>query len=433
MPFTRRQFLKGATAAAALASSHVLGRVRPAHAAVVDPILVLINLNGGNDPLNTLVPMNNVGAPQRALYDQLRPDLAIPISALGATEIAPDPVLGTRLALHPQLTGLKGLFDEGKVALINGAGIANSSLSHFVAEDVWFTANPDGRTGTGWVGRHVDETFGGDDPRVISFGTTANTTLAGAASGGIATVAIDLFDLPEDRAYKDLPARRAAWETIFADGGRAGRFSDIVARSGGTLVEMADVFGGIQTRGWGSRNDTASTKIGRELRDVASILRHDQQFPGSSTELRFFHTAQGGFDTHASQGALDPTTGHPMLMRDLDQALTGFQRDIESLGVADRVITLAYSEFGRRASQNGTGSGAGTDHGRGGLVVAVGSPVAGGHYGRVPGLDDLDADGNLKVLIDFRRIYTTVIDQWLGGDHRDVLPGAPFSPVSFLG
>jgi uncharacterized protein (DUF1501 family) len=434
LDLTRRQFLKGASATALMAGTHVLSLARPASGAdFAGRVLVLINLNGGNDALNTVMPLNDVGAPMRSLYQSLRPDLAIPTSALAGFELGPDPVLGTDLALHPQCAGLKTLYDEGKLALVNGVGLAESPLSHFDAENVWFTGDPSAPKGTGWIGRQMDVTWGDGDARAIAFGDgPADAFTANACDVlGVRTL-VDL-ELPDDPwpRYGDLAARTAAWNAVYGEN-RGPGMTDTIAASGATLVNKASLFGQIQTTGWGSLNETETWGIGRELRETASVLRFDAPLPGSNSGVCFYHVRQNNFDTHSRQGTTDPAGGHPRLMDQLSRALYGFQRDLEAIGVADKVVTLCFSEFGRRAYQNDSGSSAGTDHGRGGMLMLVGNGVAGGLHGMLPALDDLDPWDNLKVNTDFRGVYASLIDDWLGSNHTAVLPGGPFAKVPVI-
>ena len=218
----------------------------------------------------------------------LRPDLAIPTNLLGATEIAPDPDLGTRLALHPNLPGLKALFDQGRLALVNGVGIDGSSLSHFEAEEVWYSGNPAGLGGTGWVGRHLDTLFNDGLPRAISFGQGVNASLPGLLNDAIGARSVDRFGLPEGEG--DLAARRHAWDEIFAEARLPGTLASRAARSGEILLSTADILSQVETSGWGSYNDN-QYGLGEDLRDVASILRHDALDPGNATGLCFFHVA----------------------------------------------------------------------------------------------------------------------------------------------
>jgi uncharacterized protein (DUF1501 family) len=222
------------------------------------------------------------------------------------------------------------------------------------------------------------------------------------------------------------------WDAIYAEGRAPGSLTERVARSARLALAATDNLENVDTTAWGSYNDTPSSTLGYDLRDVASILRHDIRHPGDATGLCFFHVTLGGFDTHTHQGTISSERGHGQLMRSVSTALDAFQRDLADIGAADRVVTLVYSEFGRRAYQNGSRGSAGTDHGRGGLAMLMGERVAGGLHGQVPDLADLDDDGNLKITTDYRRIYAALIDDWLGGDHRNVLTGGPFEPLPLL-
>jgi uncharacterized protein (DUF1501 family) len=434
MKLTRRTFLKSASATAVLASTHVLSFTSRASAAAGGGrILVLIDLSGGNDGLNTVIPLNNVGAAQRSLYDTMRPDLGIPLSALSGTGVDPDPDRGTDLAMHPVMTGMKTLYDEGKVAVVNGAGLDNSSLSHFQAEKVWFAGDPQGLSGTGWMGRQMDiaPTLA---PRAISFNSEVNPTFLSLQSSVLGVGSLDNFDLPDDPdgSYRDLSNRLPVWQAMYGDARPPGSLVERVGQSGGTLVQMIQTLDQVETSGWGSNNDGVNFSFARNLRHVASILRHDALNPGSASGLCFFHVTTGGYDTHSQQGTTDTGDGHPRLLDRLSRALFNFQRDLEGLGIDADVATVVYSEFGRRGYQNDSGSSAGTDHGRSGTMFLVGTPVAGGVHTGLPDLANLDGSGSLEVKIDFREVYAAVIDQWLGGDHTAILPGAPFTPPSLF-
>jgi uncharacterized protein (DUF1501 family) len=433
MKLSRRSFLKGSTASAVVASSHVLGFASRAFAAggPEAPILVLVNLSGGNDLLNTVVPLDDVGAPQRTLYETLRPDLALPPSALEGMAVGDDPALGTALALHPQLAGLKQLHDEGRVAFVLGAGIAGSSLSHFDAEKAWFFGRPDVRVHTtGWIGRQLDLAADGR-PHAVSFGGEVSPVFDAELSDALGVGHVDSFDLPDDpvQEWRNGAARAEALRALLALP-RSG-MRETAARSGRVVLDQAEFLGGVATTGWGSSLESEGG-AGRSLREIASILRHDALHPGSASGFRFYHVRITGFDTHAQQGTLDPAWGQPRLLSDLSRWLGGFQQDLDALGLSDRVLTLVYSEFGRRVAQSGSGREAGTDHGAGGLMFLMGDRVVGGLHGALPRLDQLDADGNLAVSVDFRRVYAAVIDDFLGGDHTPLLAGAPFAKLPVI-
>jgi uncharacterized protein (DUF1501 family) len=431
MRINRRQFLKGASASAFLASTNVLaGALRRANAFTADGrAIVLINLSGGNDYLNTVIPLNDVGAPQRSTYVSVRPDLAIPTSALAATDIGADGA-GTTLALHPQMSQLAGLFGEGKVAVVNGVSYPNHSLSHFEAEAVWWAGalNPQG---TGWVGRYLDAALPYDVTHAISFGSEVNPTIIAANADVLGVREIARFGLPDDREdnYEDLVNRKPAWSDIFQAARAPGSAAEKVARSGKSLIDKSTLFQTIEVEGWGSNNEGGASDLAFQMMQIASVLRHDQAnqgTPSNQTGLSFFHTQIGGFDTHSEQGREDAGAWHPSLLRWVSEAMTGFQRDLEALGLADKVVTITYSEFGRRIEQNDSGNSAGTDHGTSNVMFLMSDPsvLNGGVYSRMPDLSDPDDSGNMKMQVDFRQVYASVIDQWLSGAHAPLLGGS---------
>jgi uncharacterized protein (DUF1501 family) len=431
MRINRRQFLKGASASAFLAGNNVLAlAAKRASAFSADGrAVVLINLSGGNDYLNTVIPLDDVGANNRSVYQSSRPDLAVPLSSLAATQIAPCPVLGTGLALHPQMTGLATLFAEGKLAVVNGVGYPNHSLSHFEAEAVWWAGNPSPQ-GTGWMGRYLDASLPLDVTHALSFGGEVNPTFLATAADALGVREVARFGLPDDQDYSDVDNRRLAWEAIYADP-RAAMAAN-VSRSGLNLIEKSALFETIEVEGWGSNNEGGASDLAFQMMQVASVLRHDLLNAGSpsqQTGLSFFHTQIGGFDTHSEQGREDPGAWHPSLVRWISEAMTAFQRDLEGLGIADKVVTVVYSEFGRRIEQNDSGNTAGTDHGTTNAMLVMGdaSIVNGGTHGQFPDLGDPDGNDNMRIHVDFRQVYASVIDQWLGGNHVPLL--GSFTPL----
>ena len=437
MRIDRRQFLKGASASALLASTNVLAfAAKRANAFTADGrVVVLINLSGGNDYLNTVIPLNDVGAPQRSVYEASRPDLALPLSSLSATEIAPCAVLGTGLALHPQMSGLATLYQEGKLAVVNGVGYPNHSLSHFEAEEVWWAGNTTPQ-GSGWMGRFLDTGLPLDVTHALSFGGEVNRTFVGQVADALGVREVQNFGLPDDREneFRDLDNRRPAWEQIYTDARDVATMVGRIARSGNNLIEKSALFPTIEIEGWGSNNEGGSSDLAFQLMQVASVLRHDQAHAGTPSEqtgLSFFHVTIGGFDTHSEQGGDDGGMWHPTLLRWLSEAMTAFQRDLEGLGLADKVATLTYSEFGRRVEQNDSGRTAGTDHGTANCMLVMGDAALlnGGVYGQMPDLSDQDDHGNLEIHVDFRQVYATLIDQWLSGNHVPLLGAQTTLPL----
>jgi len=434
MRVTRRRFIQGAGATALVAGAHVLALPRRARAALpVDPVVVLVELSGGNDALNTVVPLNNVGVPQRSLYDAYRPDLAIPAVDLAATQIGVDPVNGTGLALHPALTGLAGLYGMGTLAVLNGVGISGTApFDHAQAAEIWAAGDPAGFAGTGWVGRYTDGELDPALPHALSLGVRASPTFASTAMNALGAPTLDPFALPDDPLFPDLAARRAAWQAIFAADAGDDALVAALRRAGAQALASEPTFSAVVFDGWGSQLENGPSPLHEDLHQVVSLLRYDVLFPAAASGIGLFHVVQPGYDTHAQQGTDNSGDRHATLLSQLSDALAKFYADLVALGLEGRVLVLAYSEFGRRARQNGVGEEAGTDHGSPGCVFALGGAVVGGVYGALPGLDALDAVGNPPVLCDFRRVYATVIARWLGATPDDFLPGGPFTPIDFL-
>jgi uncharacterized protein (DUF1501 family) len=429
MRINRRQFLKGASASAFLASSNVLAlAAKRANAFTADGrALVLINLSGGNDFLNTVIPLDDVGAPLRSTYQSVRPDLAIPVSSLGGTQIGNCPVLGAQLALHPQMGGLATLYQEGKLALVNGVGYPNHSLSHFEAEEVWWAGNTTPQ-GNGWIGRFLDTGLPLDVTHALSFNGEVNTSFVGNIADALGVREVQNFGLPDDRddQFRDLDNRRPAWEQIYVDARDAASMAGRIARAGNNLIEKSALFPTIEVEGWGSLNENGNSDLAFQLLQVASVLRYDQAHAGTPSEqtgLSFFHVSIGGFDTHSEQGGDDGAMWHPTLLRWVSEAMTAFQRDLEAMGLGDKVATVVYSEFGRRIEQNDSGRTAGTDHGTANcmLVMADDTVLNGGVYGQMPDISNPDDHGNMEIHVDFRQVYASVIDQWLSGNHVPLL------------
>ena len=436
MPITRREFIqRGAIAAAAITAPHPLLRAmfgaRTAYAAgPPGAILVLIQLEGGNDGLNMVIPIDGT---QRSLYDTARPNLAVPAANLPPTEIDVDPVKTNRLALHPTMTGLKTLYNAGKVAVVNGVGYANQSLSHFRSEDIWFSANPTSAFSTGWFGRYLESAFTPSDIVAVDVNETLNPIFVCPSCNVLAVRRLADFVLPDDPLYPDLAAKKAALQAMYAVEADPMDTADVqlaIGTSGDAMLGKIDDYAAVGT-GWSSHLDPVSGSLAKRLKQVASILRYDATGPTSPTGARFFHVRLGGFDTHTQQGTL--TGSQPLLLQRTSDSIKAFYDDLVDLGLSSKVLMMTFSEFGRRVAENGGAGTAGTDHGAASPLLVVGDAVNGGVHGTLPALNDLDK-GNLKYHTDFRQVYATIIDKWLGnaGDHVPLLPGAPFTTLGFL-
>jgi uncharacterized protein (DUF1501 family) len=435
MGLTRRQFLERTLlATAALTAPHPLARAlglgpRTANAAPGDPILVLVQLEGGNDGLNMVIPASGT---QQATYLAKRPVLGI---SSGLLTLDPDPS-GTTLALHPNMSGLATLYDEGKLAVVNGVGYAGQSLSHFRSEDIWFGGIPS--TGTfqyGWFGRFLDQ----EHPGVlmsVAINETLNPLFFSQASNVLAVRSLVDFVLPDDPLFPDLPAKEAALESAYGiEAALPPGLQATIGASGDILLGKIVDYDAVSLS-WGSNLNPLSFRLAKRLKEVASIIRHDIVNPGNPTDARFFHVRLGGFDTHTNQA-----TRHAALLDQLSQALLAFWRDMEAIGADGRVIVMTFSEFGRRVAENGGLTNAGSDHGAAAPLLVIGPPsgashLAGGIHGALPSLETPDLEGgrNLAWHTDFRRVYATVMERWLGLTPAEVTSvlGAPFTSLPFL-
>jgi uncharacterized protein (DUF1501 family) len=431
----RRRFLQtGMATAAALTTPIAFPRAfgpRSAHAAgPEDPIFVFVQLKGGNDGLNTVIPMDDTGpVPQRSLYEAARPNIQVPTSALAATQIDNDPEKGTALALHPSMPEMKGLYDQGKVAVLNGIGYPGQNLSHFRSEDFWLGGKISGPFSGGWLGHYLDANYTPSDMVALDAAKTMSPAFFSETANVLAVKKISQFVLPTDDLYPDTAAKRAALNAAYAaeaDPALTDGLQLSVGTSGDVLLGKIDEFAAVETR-WGANVGNANGRLADRLLEIASVIRHDV-LVRPPLGVRYFHCEEGGFDTHTAQGSL--TGRQPDLLARVSKSLAAFWQDMVDLGVQDRVLILTMSEFGRRVAENG---GQGTDHGAASCMFAIGDTVQGGVHGTVPALDDLDR-GNLKFHTDFRRVYATVIDRWLQspGAHTALLPDAPHAMLDFL-
>ena len=416
-PYTRRLFLqRGAALASALASTPWF--VERSAAAMLAPpglastpgapedhILVVVQLAGGNDGLNTVVP---VSLPE---YHDARPGIAVrerDALALG----------GSGLALHPALTGLKSLYDDGLVSIIQGVGYPNPNRSHFASMDVWHTAQTAAR-GRGWLGRYFDnECAGAPRPDIgVAIGDETPLAMQGQTVRPITFEDAHSFDFAPARRDEALAG---AYGAVMDAGVLPGTPADsnaaflmrtaLDARLTGDRITDAVAVPALA--------DYPRTGLAQQLKTAAAMIR-------AGLPTRVYYVSITGFDTHAGQGGASGR--HAQRLAEVGGALDAFQRDLRAAGDDARVLTLVFSEFGRRVGQNASG---GTDHGAAAPMLLVGPMVRPGLLGAHPSLRDLD-QGDLKYSIDFRRVYATALDRWMGADSRAVL-GAGYHPIPAL-
>jgi uncharacterized protein (DUF1501 family) len=410
MKVTRRQFMQGGVAAftVTFAAPEFLSDLALAQGARVRNLVVLY-LSGGNDSLSMLVPYND------PFYYSRRPNIGIPAGNI--LQVGTD-ASKVALGLHPRLTGLKQIFDQGRLALIQRTGYANQSRSHFQGTDIWSTADPANSTGLGWVGRYLDSLPSPLDP-LIGWNTTRDLPHV-LQSGHVAVPAI-----PNPATYSFLSPNGGA--EAAAERATALRINSHVPVN---QPELAFVYGSAQAAMatldrvatvasyGGTAAYPANSGFAQALKAVAGAMVR-----GIGT--RIYYVTTGGFDTHSAQNPANGTYAN--LMTTLNDGLFAFYTDLNNQGLLTDTLVLSFSEFGRRISENGSN---GTDHGAASVMMAMGGRVNGGLYGTAPVLNLDPANptlensaGDVHFETDFRSVYAQVIEQWLGADSRAILNG----------
>ncbi len=367
------------------------------------PVLVSVFLSGGLDSLSTLSP---VADPD---YRRLRPQLALPDSNLGFSEDG-------RLRWHPAAASLRQLHLEGKLAVLPAIGYTNADQSHFTSRHFWEVGATDVGLRTGWLGRYLDRAGGGDNPlQGLSLDGELSPVLATSRVPVAALRGADGYGFWARNVWGEVEGRML--EAI-AGLGAARRSRDRALGQAADVATQADVL----------RRQLTPFRTKDGFGSPVAYPEHRSQFPKRLAGLAAMlaaglplHcvalTAYGMYDTHSDQP--DQLAGGLKLTAD---SLLAFQRDLEARGLADRVLTLVWSEFGRRAAENGS---RGTDHGAAGIGFVLGSRVRGRMIGELPSLrGGLDDHGNIRATSDFRALYASVLEQWLGHDADGVIPGA---------
>ena len=372
-----------------------------------DTVLVVLQLSGGNDFLNSIVPYSN------PLYFDNRPNVRIP-----EDQVLP---INDHLGFNPNMAPLKTLYDEGKVAIIQGVGYPNPNRSHFRSMDIWATCEPDTLGVEGWLGRVIkalDPTgenvltavnFGRGMPRSLAMEGVPVASVGDLNSYGLLT---DIEKENEREEALDLFGR------MYAPAIGKGAVNDFIRRTGIEAMKGADILGTAPAK-YNSEIEYLLGNIGGYLKDMVQV--HNAQF---GTRVFFTTAPYNIFDTHANQAV-----GHSNLLNDVAVNVDSYMSDLRQLDISDNVTTLLYSEFGRRAKDNGSG----TDHGTGGVAFVIGENVKGGLYGEYPSLkeNELEDGGNLQHNTDFRSIYTTLLEKWMGLDAKPIVGGS-YEQLGFL-
>lgn len=374
---------------------------------VKDPVLAVMSLSGGNDGMNTVIPYNN------PRYRDYRPtlgiaeDLIIPIT--------------DQLGLHPAMAPLKKYWDEGHLAIIQGIGYPHGSLSHFRSMDIWATCEPDELGLTGWLGSviHDVDPTGENVLTGVNFGRGLPRSLA---KEGVPVASVG--DLGSYGLLTDYGAEAQRNEALdlfgrmYAPAIGQGAVDDYIRRTGIEALKGADILSTAPGM-YRSEVEYGNSAMGGYLRDMAQV--HNANF---GTRVLFTTAPYNIFDTHANQAV-----GQANLLQDVASNIDSFITDLRQLGKSDNVTLFFYSEFGRRAMDNGSG----TDHGTGGVAFAIGDHVKGGLYGEYPSLEpnELEDGGNLLHNVDFRSAYTTLLDRWMGLDARAIV-GGNYEALDFI-
>ncbi len=414
MQFTRREFLKGGAAAFTIGfgAPGLLGDLARAQTAGPARQLVVLFLNGGNDSLSFLAPYVD------PFYASRRPTQAIP--AASVLQLGTD-AGGTPLGLHPSLTGLRDLYNQGRVAIIQRTGYRNQSRSHFLGTDIWSTGNPLNASGDGWLGRYLEAL-----PPVVDPLTAWNSTGATprALMGDVQVPAISnprnyvysLINGGTEGTYERTAARRIVSHVPIGL-----PHVSLVTESAMNALDTVDRVATVTT--YTPTVTYPTTGFASTMRTVAGAIVR-----GLGT--RIFWVQLGGFDTHANQGTNDATGSYTRLMATLNDAIVAFCQDLANQGLLDSTMLLQFSEFGRRINENGEGATAGTDHGAATTMMAIGGAVRGGIYGTAPNLQPFSGNptlennnNDLKFETDFRSVYARAIDQWFGADSVSLLGG----------
>ncbi len=361
------------------------------------PVFVVVQLTGGNDFMNTLIPYTS------PVYHDNRPLVGIP-----QDQVLP---LNDTLAFHPQMGPFKDLYDRGMVAIVQGIGYPNSNRSHFRGMDIWHTCEPFEVSTIGWLGRTLREidpegenpltgvNFGVGLPRAMAMPGVPVTSVSNLDNYGLMT-GIEL----ENERNQALDIFRHMYGPAIG----TGPVMDYLSRTGQDVLTGADIIKAAPEQ-YESSVEYADNPIAKSLRDVARVHTAD-------LGTRIFYTQHGGYDTHANEV---PT--HPKLIGDLSGAIHDFFDDLEEHDADDNVVMLVFTEFGRRIYDNGSG----TDHGSGGGAFIIGKPVEGGLYSEYPSLEQSRwVNGeDLEHTIDYRGIYGTILEQWLGVEAAPIVLG----------
>jgi uncharacterized protein (DUF1501 family) len=443
MAINRRQFIK--RGAGAITVSLVMpklwmgGAARGQGVTAGRKIFVVIQMAGGNDGLNTVVPFTD------ARYQALRPVLAFKEAELkdaqsNSTILGNDP-----FGLNPAMSEMKTLYDAGKAAIVLGVGYPSANLSHFFSTDIWQTANTSG-SGNGWLGKYADQKLLGQSSlSAVSIGSSLPRALfadkvvvSNISPANGADPFVNYQYQTDQRNQGDRNNQLNAFKATNSRTFDADTFISAIAKSGFDAEEgSAALQAAVKAYTPGATYPTTADGFSNRVVQFGSALKMVAQIITTVPEANLLYVQIGGFDHHSQEIGLaadnytDKTKGeHADLLKAVSLGVKTFYDDMTAHGLADNVLLMTWSEFGRRPAENASH---GSDHGTASVQFVVGNAVQGGKlYGEQPSLTDLDNAGNLKFKTDFRAVYATILDKWLGADSQSIL-GASYGNVGFLG
>ncbi|MBV9865180.1 MAG: DUF1501 domain-containing protein [Abitibacteriaceae bacterium] len=417
MATTRREFIQNGLSFVSLGVAMPTFLMRTAEAVAADAnsgtnggkILVVIEMSGGNDGLNTVIPFTD------AEYTKLRPNIGIAAKDLVKID--------AKLGLNPGMKSLGQLYEQGHVAVVNGVGYPNPNRSHFQSMDIWQTGDPNitARERTGWIARYFDADghYKGNPLSGVTLGSTLPLAMWSQTSPVSVIGNGQDFGFGTNGAGANKFKQMETMRALYAEGTVASSHAEFIRNVG---QEVYSSTAEIKTALKGSDNKATIEAKYPNNNPLAPRLQTIAKLIGGGLNTRVYYANIGGFDTHANQ-----PNQHSYLLGAVADAIAAFQRDLALQGRDKDVILMTFSEFGRRVKENAS---AGTDHGAASVMFVVGKGVQGGSYGGYPSLGDLD-DGDLKFHTDFRSVYATVLDRWLGTPSNKVL-GNQFTPLKFI-
>ena len=370
-----------------------------------DPVLVVLQLTGGNDYLNTVIPYSN------PLYRDNRPVVNVP----EGKELQ----LDDKAAFHPEMAPIKNLYDKGQVAVIHGVGYPDSPRSHFRSMDIWHTCEPDKLGTEGWLGRATKDIDANKENvlTTVSFGAALFRALV---MPGVPVACVDDLDsyglLPGITEQAQRTKILSRFERLYSPVMGSSAVMDYMGQTGLDTLEGADILKEAPKM-YSSTIEYPDTSIAAKLKGISQI--HQAGFG-----TRVLYCDHGSFDSHSNQIGM-----HDKLWKDVSEAVECFFDDLKEHDAADNVVMLMFTEFGRRVHDNGSG----TDHGAGGAAFVIGDAVKGGQYSEFPSLEANQLEqGDVVPNHDFRSIYSVLLEDWMGLDAKPIVEGS-FEKLPFLG